>query len=584
MPGLIWGRGPRLVATVGILFGAIDGRRSALSRVLRSLVVVRVSQINSCAFCIDINFHSLANRSGSMDKRLQLTQWRQVGIFDEVERAVLGYAETMTFSDRKVTDDHVVTLRRFFDDDGVVELTGLFAFRICRASSTAHSTSNRMASVHCPRLPRRLDSLNQGAERRRYEGLPCARHSGRSCGRRPSGSPAAPGQPPCGGLIGLRMRFVDADHFAGNDNFPSEPVPARNVHHQGSGQHGQGHYRQGLAQLLHGLWEVRSGVQFMPSSKNRASLGFVQAIQAELDQAFVQGCPVHVIHVEARTHLADDFLHRPAAPVVDYRVQVGLQAPCSRGVGHRRTRPECQSRTVPPVSNASALNFIGRSLCCEPISAQPDAERFSYGRAFPRSPCSPAGCGVQETRTVPVYTQPGSRAVERSRGFGARQLASALWSAYPVESLKETFMAVEKLVLLALPHAFIVGEMRPLLVDAGYAPIRLDTLDQLANELGRPLQGAVISIALTSSVNADAATVFQLIRERAPKMSIVFAGMADFETMKGIFARSIKALVAAPVVKGPQPFRAAGARNRALNFLVLRKEDLPAGASYEAAL
>ena len=145
-------------------------------------------------------------------------------------------------------------------------------------------------------------------------------------------------------------------------------------------------------------------------------------------------------------------------------------------------------------------------------------------------------------------------------------------------------MAVEKLVLLALPHAFIVGEMRPLLVDAGYAPIRLDTLDQLANELGRPLQGAVISIALTSSVNADAATVFQLIRERAPKMSIVFAGMADFETMKGIFARSIKALVAAPVVKGPQPFRAAGARNRALNFLVLRKEDLPAGASYEAAL
>ncbi|MEO7939050.1 MAG: carboxymuconolactone decarboxylase family protein [Burkholderiaceae bacterium] len=78
VPGLIWGRGPRLVATVGILFGAIDGRRSALSRVLRSLVVVRVSQINSCAFCIDINFHSLVNRSGSMDKLLQLMKWRQV--------------------------------------------------------------------------------------------------------------------------------------------------------------------------------------------------------------------------------------------------------------------------------------------------------------------------------------------------------------------------------------------------------------------------------------------------------------------------------------------------------------------------
>lgn len=129
VPGLIWGRVPRLFATVAMLYGAIDSRRSALSPVLRSLVTVRVSQINDCAFCIDINSHSLANRSGSMDKLLQLTQWRQADIFDEVERAVLDYTEAMTFSDRKVTDDHVVALRRFFDDDGVVELTGLIAFQ-----------------------------------------------------------------------------------------------------------------------------------------------------------------------------------------------------------------------------------------------------------------------------------------------------------------------------------------------------------------------------------------------------------------------------------------------------------------------
>ena len=42
--------------------------------------------------------------------------------------------------------------------------------------------------------------------------------------------------------------------------------------------------------------------------------------------------------------------------------------------------------------------------------------------------------------------------------------------------------------------------------------------------------GAIISTAVTSSVNADAATVFQRVRAAAPRLPIVFAGMADWET------------------------------------------------------
>ncbi len=129
VPGLVWGRVPRLFAAVALLYGAIDSRRSALSPVLRSLVTVRVSQINHCAFCVDINSHSLAHRSGSLDKVMQLAQWRQSGVFDDVERAVLDYTEAMTFSDRKVRDEQVAALRRHFDDEGIVELTGLIAFQ-----------------------------------------------------------------------------------------------------------------------------------------------------------------------------------------------------------------------------------------------------------------------------------------------------------------------------------------------------------------------------------------------------------------------------------------------------------------------
>ena len=54
-PGLLWGRVPSLFAAGALLYGALDRRRSPLSPLLRSLVTVRVSQINWCEFCVDIN-------------------------------------------------------------------------------------------------------------------------------------------------------------------------------------------------------------------------------------------------------------------------------------------------------------------------------------------------------------------------------------------------------------------------------------------------------------------------------------------------------------------------------------------------
>lgn len=128
-PGLLWGRVPSLFAAVALLYGALDRRRSPLSPLLRSLVTVRVSQINWCEFCVDINAATLAKRAGSMEKVEQLASWRQADIFDQQERAVLEYTEAVTYSDRQVTDEIFAELGRFFDDDGLVELTGLIAFQ-----------------------------------------------------------------------------------------------------------------------------------------------------------------------------------------------------------------------------------------------------------------------------------------------------------------------------------------------------------------------------------------------------------------------------------------------------------------------
>ena len=128
-PGLLWGRVPKLFAAVALLDGVLDRKSSPLDPVLRSLVTVRVSQINWCEFCVDINASTLAKRAGSMDKVDQLERWQESDLFDKKERVALEYTEAVTYSDRQVSDELIERLKAFFDEDGIVELTGLIAFQ-----------------------------------------------------------------------------------------------------------------------------------------------------------------------------------------------------------------------------------------------------------------------------------------------------------------------------------------------------------------------------------------------------------------------------------------------------------------------
>ena len=95
-PGLLWGRSPKVFAAVAMLYGALDRRSSPLSPALRSLVTVRVSQLNHCAFCVDINSATLAKRGVPMEKIAALDTWRESLLFSQEERLALEYAEAMT--------------------------------------------------------------------------------------------------------------------------------------------------------------------------------------------------------------------------------------------------------------------------------------------------------------------------------------------------------------------------------------------------------------------------------------------------------------------------------------------------------
>lgn len=129
LPGLLWGRVPRLFMTVAMLYGALDARRSLLDPVLRSLLTVRVSQLNWCSFCVDINSATLARRSGSMAKVEALVEWRTSSLFTAPERAALDYTEAMTITGQRVSDTLMMELRRHYSDDALIELTALVAFQ-----------------------------------------------------------------------------------------------------------------------------------------------------------------------------------------------------------------------------------------------------------------------------------------------------------------------------------------------------------------------------------------------------------------------------------------------------------------------
>jgi AhpD family alkylhydroperoxidase len=157
-PALIWARVPRLFAAVAILYEVLDRKSSPIDPVLRSLITVRVSQINECHFCIDINSAMLAKRTGSMNKVEALEQWQASELFDNKERVVLGYVEAITYTGRQVDDDLTQRLYEYFNEDEIVELTGLIAFQ--NLSSKFNSALDLPAQGFC-RLPESADRHNK---------------------------------------------------------------------------------------------------------------------------------------------------------------------------------------------------------------------------------------------------------------------------------------------------------------------------------------------------------------------------------------------------------------------------------------
>ncbi len=99
-------------------------RSSGIEPSLLELIKLRSSQINGCAFCIDM--HSKDARAlGETEQRLYaLDAWRETPFFSERERAALEWTEAVTrVSETHVPDDVFELARKHFSEKELVDLT-----------------------------------------------------------------------------------------------------------------------------------------------------------------------------------------------------------------------------------------------------------------------------------------------------------------------------------------------------------------------------------------------------------------------------------------------------------------------------
>jgi AhpD family alkylhydroperoxidase len=97
---------------------------SGLERSLLELVRLRASQINHCAYCIDMHTKD-ARAQGETEQRLYLVSaWREAALYSDRERAALEWTEAVTrLGETQGPDDVFERVRQHFDETDLVALT-----------------------------------------------------------------------------------------------------------------------------------------------------------------------------------------------------------------------------------------------------------------------------------------------------------------------------------------------------------------------------------------------------------------------------------------------------------------------------
>jgi AhpD family alkylhydroperoxidase len=114
---------PNGAKALGGVYGYV--MQSGLPTELVDLVYLRVSQINNCAYCLDMHTRDLTKKDVTIEKLALVQAWDEGGnLFSETEHAALAWAETVTRVDQTgVPDGRYQAARAVFSEKELVDLT-----------------------------------------------------------------------------------------------------------------------------------------------------------------------------------------------------------------------------------------------------------------------------------------------------------------------------------------------------------------------------------------------------------------------------------------------------------------------------
>jgi AhpD family alkylhydroperoxidase len=98
--------------------------KSQVEESLLNLIYMRVSQINGCAYCLDMHSKDLRARGDSEQRLYLLNAWRETSFYSDRERAALAWAEAVTkIGNGHVSDEVYHGAIQQFSDEELIDLT-----------------------------------------------------------------------------------------------------------------------------------------------------------------------------------------------------------------------------------------------------------------------------------------------------------------------------------------------------------------------------------------------------------------------------------------------------------------------------
>jgi AhpD family alkylhydroperoxidase len=97
-------------------------KTSKLTKTHKELIKIRASQINGCAYCINMHAKEARNNGETEQRIYLLNAWRETDLFSEEEKALLALTEEVTLIQHGVSDETYQQAARFFDENYLAQI------------------------------------------------------------------------------------------------------------------------------------------------------------------------------------------------------------------------------------------------------------------------------------------------------------------------------------------------------------------------------------------------------------------------------------------------------------------------------